>query len=57
MWAVSRSKTTSGAYIRTNATYCNEDDKRNGYEYIGDVSEAACMDECKRLHCSCFDTK
>ena len=41
-----RSKTASGVYARTNATYCNEDRKNHGYQYTGDVSEAACMEQC-----------
>ena len=49
-----RSKTSSGALIRSNATYCSY----VGHpDYFGDVGEAACLAECEKLHCTCFDYK
>jgi len=49
-----RSKTSSGALTRTNATYCSY----VGHpDYFGDVGEAACLAECEKLHCTCFDYK
>ena len=29
----------------------------DAWEYTADVTEAACLAACEKVHCTCFDTK
>jgi hypothetical protein len=49
-----------GGYVRVNGTYCGPHSrsvKSNAWVFTGDVDMKACLAECKKVQCTCFDTK
>ena len=51
---------STGLYHRINGTYCGPHARTlaaDAWAYTGDVTEAACLAACEKVHCTCFDTK
>ena len=51
---------STGLYHRVNGTYCGPHARTlaaDAWAYTGDVTEAACLAACEKVHCTCFDTK